>query len=230
MRRGFTLVELLVVIAIIATLAGIGVPVIIAQKKKGDLTEAISNSKSIGLAMFNFDQDYGGYPSDSTVDSVSKQSADTSLAFPGGNSNSYFRQLIAGGYADNEKTFYAKAPYTKKPDGDLKGAAALAAGEVGFAYIMQSGGVALPDSGNSGRPLIVAAVYNGLADQTFDVDVYARQAVVYRMDNSATAEQIQPSTKNVMLKSGQTLFATGDSTVWGTDIQPVIIPPIKTGG
>ena len=157
MRRGFTLVELLVVIAIIATLAGVGVPVIIAQKKKGDLTEAIANSKSIGLSMFNFDQDYGSFPSSATGETVNTNNPGSNMTFTG-NSNGFFRQLIAAGYADSENMFYAKAPYTIKPDNNMVGQACLAAKEVGFAYIMQSASDALPDSGNSGMPLIVAAV------------------------------------------------------------------------
>ncbi len=230
MRRGFTLVELLVVIAIIATLAGVGVPVIIAQQKKGARTEAVANSKSIGLAMFNFDQDYGGFPSEATGRDVSTNNPSASMTFNGSKSNSYFRQLIAAGYADSEKVFYAKAPYTKKPDNNLTQASCLAAGEVGFAYIMASQTEALPDSGNSGRPLLAAAVYNGQADGTFDPDVYDRKAVIYRMDNSATIESIRPSDKNVIIGGGRTLMQTGESTVWGTDINPVILPPEKASG
>ena len=226
MRRGFTLVELLVVIAIIATLAGVGVPVIIAQKKKGDLTEAIANSKGIGLAMFNFAQDMGGYPSDVTGKTITEGGQANGMSFPGGNSNSYFRQLIAMGYADNEKTFYAKGSYTKKPDNNMMADAALAAGEVGFGYLMQSGGAALPDSGNSGRPLIVASLYMANVDGTFDPDVYGRKAVIFRMDNSATAEPIKPSDKTVLV-SGRGLLTTGDGTVWGTDITPTIVPPSR---
>jgi prepilin-type N-terminal cleavage/methylation domain-containing protein len=80
-RRGFTLVELLVVIAIIATLAGVGAPVIISQQKKGARTEAISNAKQVGMAMFNFDQDYGSYPSTATGTEVSTNNPDSGLTF-----------------------------------------------------------------------------------------------------------------------------------------------------
>lgn len=232
MRRGFTLVELLVVIAIIATLAGVGVPVIIAQQKKGARTEALANAKSIGLAMFNFDQDYGSYPSpgDGTAKEVTDNNPDAGYTFAGGKSNDYFRQLIAAGYADSESTFYAKAAYTKKPDNAIKGAKCLAAGEVGFAYIMETATTPLSSSGNSGRPLIVAAVKDGLSDGSFEADVYDRKAVVFRIDNSGRIESVRPSDNKCLVGGGKTLLQTGDDTVWGASANPVIVPPLKLSG
>lgn len=233
MRRGFTLVELLVVIAIIATLAGVGVPVIIAQQKKGARTEAVANAKGIGLAMFNFDQDYGSYPSpgDGTAKAVTENNPSAGYTFAGGKSNDYFRQLVAAGYADSESTFYAKAPYTKKPDKAMKADKCLAAGEVGFAYIMKNATEPIPSSGNSGRPLIVAAVKDGLGDGTFEPDVYDRKAVVQRIDNSGSIESVRPSDGLCLVGGGKTLLQSGDDTVWGTDIpSPIIVPPMKASG
>jgi prepilin-type N-terminal cleavage/methylation domain-containing protein len=230
-RRGFTLVELLVVIAIIATLAGIGVPVIISQQKKGARTEAISNAKQIGMALFNFDQDYGSYPSAATGTEVNTNNPDAGLTFGTTTSNDYFRQLIAAGYIDSEKPFYAKAPYTKKPDNAMQTEKALAAGEVGFAYIMATTTEPLSSSGNSGRPLLVAAVYNGLTDGTFDPDIYDKKAVVFRIDNSAAVESVRPSDKKVIVGGGKTLMQGGDKdSVWGTDITPVLKAPLKAAG
>ncbi|TAE90065.1 MAG: prepilin-type N-terminal cleavage/methylation domain-containing protein [Verrucomicrobia bacterium] len=48
-RKGFTLVELLVVIAIIVALAALATPAILKQRKKMDMTQAISNSKQVYL-------------------------------------------------------------------------------------------------------------------------------------------------------------------------------------
>lgn len=228
--RGFTLVELLVVIAIIATLAGVGVPALMAKKKEGDRSEALMNSKQIGLALFGFDDEYGSYPSADTAKSLEENNPNSGMTFGSSSSNDYFRQLIAAGYVDQEKPFYARSPYTKKPDNNLSGSKALAEGECGFAYIMASATAALTSSGNSGRPLICAAVDDAKTDGTFDVDVYNRKAVVLRLDTSASVETIRPSDKKVTVGGGKTLLDTGDDTVWGTGTTPTIVPPLKATG
>lgn len=230
MRSGFTLVELLVVIAIIVTLAGVGVPAIIAQKKKGDRAEAVANAKQISLALFNFNEDYGSYPCESTATTVRENNPDSGMTFGTSSSNDYFRQLMAAGTIDQERPFYAKAPYTKKPDNVTSTNRALAAGEVGFAYIMASATEPLSSSGNSARPIIAAAVYDGMTDGTFDPDVYEKKAVVLRMDGSATVESVRPSDKKVLVGGGKTLLQGGDQdTMWGSDVSPIIKAPLKAG-
>ena len=108
-RRGFTLVELLVVIVIIASLAALSVPMIMGQVKKAAKAEAISNSKQIGIAMFEFESEYGSFPDAGTL-------ADLVLAFPtpavtglaGADSNGYFKQLLHAGIVQSEEIFFAK--------------------------------------------------------------------------------------------------------------------------
>lgn len=229
LRRGFTLVELLVVIAIIVTLAGVGVPAIIAQKKKGDRAEAVSNAKQIGLALFTFQEDYGSYPCEATATEV-KANTESTMTFGTTYSNDLFRQLIAAGMIDQEKPFYAKAPYTKKPDNVTSQSKALAAGEVGFAYIMATSTDPISTSGNSARPIAAAAVYNAQSDGTFDPDLYEKKAVVLRLDNSVSVDSIRPSDKKVLVGGGKTLLQGGDQdTVWGADVNPVLRPPQKAG-
>lgn len=227
-RRGFTLIELLVVIAIIATLAGIGVPMIISQQKKGARTEATANAKQIGLAMFAFDQDYGTFPGPATIQSINDSNPDHGLTLGNTSSNDYFRQLIAAGIITSEKNFYAKGTYTKKPDNALDGTEALAAGEVGFAYIMQAADEPLSSAVNSGRPLIASSVYNALADGTFDPEVYDKKAIVLRIDNSVATESVRPNDKKCAIGGGKTLLDSGDGTVW--DNTPIIVPPLKASG
>ena len=233
-RRGFTLVELLVVIAIIATLAGVGVPVIISKMKSGYRSEAAQRAKQIGLALFAFEQEYGSFPSTGdggTASQVQENNPNSGYTFGSQNSNDYFRQLIAAGQVDNEGLFFAKAPYTRKPDNNMKGDRCLSAGECGFAYIMASATEPVPSSGNSARPLVVAAVYNGATDGSFDPDVYDRRAVVMRLDQSVADLPVRPSDKKVLVGAGKTLLQGGsDETVWGSDINPILKAPKKATG
>ena len=224
-NSGFTLVELLVVIAIIATLAGVGVPALMAKKKEGDRAEAVMNAKQIGLALFGFEQEYGSYPDDETATDISENLNET-IPGGGGESNYYFRQLIVAGYIDQEKPFFAKATFTKKPDNDMQNNSMLEQGEVGFSYIMKTGNEGLSSAGNSAIPLAAAAVQGGANDDTFDTDVYNKKAVILRIDTSASIETIRPSDSKVLMGGGKTLLQTGSGSVWESGgITPAIVNP-----
>jgi prepilin-type N-terminal cleavage/methylation domain-containing protein len=224
--RGFTLVELLVVIVIIAALAGLTAPMVIRQRKKADQTEAVNNAKQIGLAMFEFSDAYGSFPDSTTGEQVTENTG-TTLTFAGGASNDFFRQLIAAEISQSEAMFYAKTNYTKKPDNVYNtSTTALAAGEVGFGYIM-NGDSAFNTSGNPSRPIVVAPLGGTTTPSTteFDVDMYDSKAVVLRIDNSVQSLNILKTNKQAQMGGGKTLLQTGADTVWGADATPKIVAP-----
>ncbi|BCU77194.1 type II secretion system protein [Luteolibacter sp. LG18] len=224
-RKGFTLVELLVVIAIIVALAGIATPMLLRQQKKAASTQALSNARQIGLALFDFDSDYSSFPDKSTADTV-KENTGSSLTMTGSTSNDFFRQLVAAGIVTSEEIFYAKLPYTKKPDNVITGEKALAEGEVGFGYLMNDT-TGFSTTGNSGRPIAAAPLLNASSDGTFDPDPFDSKCVLLRLDNSAVSYSINPNTKTVVMPGGKGLLSTGEDTVWGTDVTPKILPPSK---
>ena len=225
--RGFTLVELLVVIVIIAALAGLTAPMVIRQRKKADQTEAVNNAKQIGIAMFEFENGYGSFPDSATGDQVTENTG-TTLTFAGGTSNDFFRQLIAAEIAQSEAMFYAKANYTKKPDNVYNtSSSALAAGEVGFGYIM-NGESAFNTSGNPSRALVaapLAGTTTPATDGTFDVDMYDSKAVVLRIDNSVQSLNVVKTSKKAQMGGGKTLLDSGADSVWGEGVTPTMVAP-----
>lgn len=226
MRRGFTLVELLVVIVIIAALAGLTAPMVIRQRKKADQTEAVNNARQIGFALFEFETAYGSFPDQTTATTVTENTG-TELTFAGNTSNDYFRQLIAAEISQSESMFYAKTSFTKKPDNIYNTSQqALAPGEVGFGYIMNTTN-AFSTAGNPARPIIAAPLLysSSFATGQFDADLYDSKAVVLKIDNSVTSLQIMKTSKLAQLGGGKTLLVTGDDTVWGTGVTPTMVNP-----
>jgi prepilin-type N-terminal cleavage/methylation domain-containing protein len=225
MRRGFTLVELLVVIVIIAALAGLTAPMVIRQRKKADQTEAVNNARQIGLALFEFESEYGSFPDKVSGEAVTAATGET--VTDGSAANDKFRQLIAAGIAQSEAMFYAKSSYSKKPDGIIApiSSKALEKGEAGFGILTKSDGTGLSAAGNPSRP-IIAAPFKVAMDGTFDPDFYDSKAVVLKLDNSVSSFTIVKATSEVLI-NGKKMLETGEGTVWGTDASPQWAYPLK---
>ena len=163
-----------------------------------DVSEAVSNARQIGLALFEFESEYGKFPDSSTAAAVRRDSG-TTLALPDRTSNDLFAQLIASGIAGSERLFYAKAKSMRRSDGDFTtDATILEHGECAFAYI--SG---LSTTANPATPLAFGPVIPGTA--TLDRKSCQGRAVVLRVDNSAMTYPITPAGK-IILPNGLDLL------------------------
>lgn len=179
------------ILSILVMLVGLSSPLVIRSRKKSDQTEAISNARQIGMALLEFDTEYGSFPDATTTESV-RQATGSTLSMGTASSNDFFRQLLGAGMAGSEAMFYAKIDGTRKPDGVFEGPGeALKKGECGFTYFL---GARYED--NAKRPLVVTAMIPGT--DRFDRKRFDGKAVILSKDNIVTSYNID--------KAGHVIF------------------------
>ncbi len=213
MTAAFTLIELLVVITIIGILAGIALPVFNSVQIKGAQTKCLAQSKQIGLALKLFASDNdGNYPQKNVPAAV----------FGGGepaNSNNAFCVLFPT-YVQNETIFWNKlakgycavtSPDNKlDPAGTYTNADTLKGGENAYGYMSD-----LTDSSNPSYPLVFDATTASGASTYAAVGAVGAgstwggtKTIVIHLDNSATIDNIDPTTHTDKGNTG--LAATAD--------------------
>ena len=198
---------------VVLALAGLSAPMVLRCPKATERTWAINNAKQVGLALLEFDQEFGSFPDETTAAMV-KKSTGTDLDFSGQSSNAMFRQLIAFGVQSEDLFFVPKHPECRnKPDNNISEDKALEDGEVGWSYIMLAGGVGQNASGNPGRPVLAAPMKIGT--EQFWPDAFGDKGVILRLDNSVEAPLIRSKDLKISVGNGETLFDTGPESVWG---------------
>lgn len=181
------------VIALMVTIAGLAAlmaPMIMSQQKMADRSEALSNAKQIGIALFEFNEEYGSYPSADTAKPVADKTSTTQMT--GDSANARFRQLIASGITLSEQMFYAKSDGTDKPDGFVDGDFALQSGECGFGYIDN-----IPSNISDPRPIVMTPFISGTTE--FDPEPFDGKAIILWTDNSTRTYPIDSRTGEVIV-------------------------------
>jgi hypothetical protein len=145
--------------------------------------EETSNARQIGLALFEFETEYGAFPNDSTKAQVEKDFG-TAIDLSGKSSNALFRQLFAVEFTQSESMFYARAKNWRKPDGDITPGNILEPRSCGFSYIS---GLSSKDDPNT--PIAITPLIPGTT--TFDPKPLDGKAVVLFIDNSVRSYDIQ---------------------------------------
>lgn len=168
-----------VLLALFAIFELIGVICVMGLRgphSRADRNEAISNLRQMGLALFEFQAEYGSMPDFNTPAEVRK-SGGRDLPMGKNSSNDFFRQLFAAGICENETTFYAKIPGTQRPDNQISGNKSLEKGECGFTYFL---GATMGD--NQIRPTVAVPMIPGT--DRFDPKPFEGKAIVLKADNS----------------------------------------------
>lgn len=193
-----------IVILVILCLAGLTAPMVIRCPKKASQTEATSNLRQVGLALLEFDTDYGSFPDEKTSKTVTENFPDHGLNLSGKSSNALFRQLFAAGLTQSEAMFYAEVNGTRKPDGDISPGEVLKKGEVGFGYI-----AGLSSKGNPARAIAFCPIIPGT--DRFDPKPFKGKAVILRVDNSVTSVNIDKNGHAIV--GGQNLLSP-ENPIW----------------
>ena len=172
-----------IVASILFVLSGLTAPVVLRSAKKSTQTQATANLRQIGIALLEFDTDFGAFPSDKTKDLVDKKHPGHGFNLSGKSSNAQFRRLFAAKLTQSEAMFYAKVKGTRRPDGNISPGEALKKGEVGFGYI-----AGLSTEGNPARVIAFCPIIPGT--DRFDPKPFDGRAVILRIDNSVTSVNI----------------------------------------
>lgn len=216
------MLELIVILIAVVLLFGVAA---VWRSHKSSIAlrkiQAINNARQVYLCMCDFESDFGHFPDDSSA-RIAPEWQD----FRGAYSNDYLGQLHAGGYTRSEEIFYARdARYSGKPDDNISAPSEiLKANECGFSYVMveQDGivrGLNLKDQ--SWLPLFAAPLVD--TSGVFESESFDHQGVYLRLDGAARSERLKRNGK-IMIE-GYSLFEAGESSLWGRDLNPVILLP-----
>lgn len=180
------------------TLVFIAYPLLIRRSCRDfNRTQAINNLRQIGLALFEFDSEYGSFPSADTIADVREETG-TDLELGDASSNQLFRQLIATGWKSEKPYFCYKPPPARRPDDVVSKGRALEPGECSWGYVADLSSTLAP-----GTPILFGPLVPGT--RRFDPIPLRGKAMILSTDNSIRAEEIDPKTGQV-IKNGMDLF------------------------
>lgn len=189
-------------VLVCSAIIGLFSPAVISSPKSRDRAEAVSHAKQIGLALFEFCDDYGCYPSQATALELQKFNADCTAKLGNASSNDFFRQLFTAGTLDRETPFFAKSRDSRRPDNVTSNFKLLEKGEVGFAYVVSHAACKVKDF-----PIVLTPLARG--ELKFDYESARKffggnKVVVLWADNSVTIETVNKDGRVIL--NGKSFF------------------------
>ena len=173
------------------------------RSKPNPIPESTTNLRQIGLALLEFETEFGTTPSAATIPQVNTTNPSHGLTLGTHSSNDFFRQLFAADMAYSETMFWTRrnSSSSKKPDNIFTGPEALKPGECSFAYIL---GQTLSTGAKS--PIALYPLIPGTPkfDYKLAKDHLESKAIILWTDNSVTSLPIDSTGK--VLINGKDLF------------------------
>ncbi|RYD23753.1 MAG: hypothetical protein EOP88_03005 [Verrucomicrobiaceae bacterium] len=186
-----------------------------AQQKVRDIqNQALQNLRQVGLALFKFNAEYGGFPNEKTVVTL-KEKRGIKAELAAATANDCFLQLVAAQLIEDPKYFtFEKPDPPEAHEGHDHHHHHHDVDKCSFAL------VSLPDaSGNPLQPLAVGPLVKGKT--TFDPGPLGGSAVILRLDNSVVLAPIDKEGR-VMLE-GKDLFDP-EQSFWKDGVPPIKWP------
>jgi hypothetical protein len=184
------------------------------EEGKVRLVRTIGNARQIGLALFEFENEYGEYPNEKTALDMIKVRERLNMAaaeVKAATANDCFFQLIAADFLRTDRVFsFDEAPAA--PEKQEKPKALERVEKCSFALVSL-----MNAAGDPGRPLLVTPLVNGKT--TFDPQVLGGKAVILFCENSVRSFPIEPDGR--VLMNGKDIFDPAQPFWKGK------VPPIK---
>lgn len=177
-QRKWKMLKVVGIVSVLGCMLLTAAPFLIYRRCRcgGPRVEAIHSLRQLGLALFEFETEYGGFPDATTSVRVSEATG-SPLSMGTVSSNDFLCQLLASGIVASETMFFVRGPGMTGPDNIFTPGEALKKGECSFTYFL---GATITD--NPERPLVVAPMIAGT--DRFDRKAFEGKAVILKLDNS----------------------------------------------
>lgn len=181
-----------------------------ALKMKALQAMAVNNARQSGIALLEFESEFGSFPNEETAAAV-KEATGTKADLRGATANDCLFQLIASGIVMTDRIF------SLEPSAEgvaLNPQPLMNLQKCVFSYL--SG---MSATGNPNRPLLVTPLVSGTG--LFDRKALGGKAVILKVDNTATTVDIEQD--GTVIMNGMDLFDPAQS-FWEGKVPPIRWP------